>query len=123
MRRYKWFTLEEFSSPDKLGSGSMMNHKLMQMIDIARDIAGFPFIINSGFRTIEHNRRVGGAPNSSHLLGLAADVHCGGSHKRFLMLEAFLEAGFTRIGVGENFMHIDIDSEKSDELIWTYGKK
>jgi len=124
-RRYKWFKLSEFDSPDKEGSGEMMDHAFMQQLDLARDIAGFPFIINSGFRTIDYNRMLinkgyKASKNSSHLLGHAADIHCDSSKKRFLLMEAILDAGFTRIGIGSSFIHVDNDSEKSDLIIWTY---
>lgn len=32
-------------------------------------------IVNSGFRTVEHNRRIGGSPNSQHLIGIASDIN------------------------------------------------
>jgi len=38
----------------------------------ARGISNFHF--TSGVRTVEHNREVGGAKNSAHLFGVAADV-------------------------------------------------
>lgn len=120
MRRYKWFKLEEFASPDRDGSGDMMEHIFMERLDLARDIYGAPMIINSGFRTIEHNKAVGGVKSSSHLLGLAADIHCSSPRKRFLMIEAFLDAGFSRIGIGDTFIHVDCDEEKSELVIWTY---
>ena len=120
MRRYKWFKLAEFDSPDKVGSGELMEDVVMQRLDLARDIYGHPMIISSGFRTIEHNKSVGGSGSSSHLLGWAVDIHCETSRKRFLMLEALLDAGFSRIGIGEDFLHVDADPEKSELVIWTY---
>jgi len=33
-----------------------------------------PIVINSGYRSEEVNRKVGGAPNSNHLSGCAADI-------------------------------------------------
>lgn len=33
-----------------------------------------PVVVNSGFRCAAHNREVGGAAQSRHLLGLAADI-------------------------------------------------
>lgn len=124
-RRYKWFKTSEFDSPDKEGSGEMMDDAFVQQLDLARDIAGFPFIIVSGFRTIEYNRMLinkgyNASRNSSHLLGHAADIHCGSSEKRFLLMEAMLDAGFTRIGIGSEFIHVDNDPEKSNLVIWTY---
>lgn len=35
-----------------------------------------PIVITSGYRSVTHNRRVGGARNSNHLRGLAIDVAC-----------------------------------------------
>jgi zinc D-Ala-D-Ala carboxypeptidase len=122
MNRLKWFTLAEFSSPDCEGSGEMMEEEFLERLDLARDIAGFPFIINSGFRSIAHNKKVGGVKNSSHLLGWAADLHCGSGKRRFLMIEALLDAGFTRLGISGkgSFIHVDCDPEKPQMTIWTY---
>ena len=123
MNRLKWFDISEFASPDSEGSGDMMEIELLERLDLARDIAGFPFIINSGFRSIAHNKKVGGVKNSSHLMGWAADLHCGSGKRRFLMIEAFLDAGFTRLGIsgGDNgFIHVDCDPNKPQMTIWTY---
>lgn len=35
-----------------------------------------PIVINSGYRTEAENRAAGGAKNSYHLFGLAADIRC-----------------------------------------------
>lgn len=40
-----------------------------------RDQLGKPLIINSGYRSKEVNKLVGGAKNSYHLKGMAADIH------------------------------------------------
>jgi hypothetical protein len=37
-----------------------------------------PIIINSGYRSTELNRKVGGAPTSNHLTGCAVDIRCLG---------------------------------------------
>ena len=37
-----------------------------------------PIIINSGYRSPELNRKVGGAANSNHLTGCAVDIRCYG---------------------------------------------
>ena len=121
----KWFKLSEFDSPDEKGSGDMMDTDFLERLDVARDIAGFPFIITSGFRSIAYNRMLidkgyKASKNSSHLLGYAADISCTDSAKRFTLIEALLDAGFTRIGIGGNFIHCDNDPEKRQYIIWTY---
>ena len=37
-----------------------------------------PIIINSGYRSPELNKKVGGAPNSNHLTGCAVDIRVAG---------------------------------------------
>ena len=37
-----------------------------------------PIIINSGFRSAEVNKAVGGSPSSNHLTGCAVDIRCIG---------------------------------------------
>jgi len=116
----KYFKHEEFDSPDKPGSGKLMNSELLEMIDKAREIYGKPIRVNSGYRTKAHNSKVGGVSSSSHLKGLAIDVACVKSDDRFEMLTALLEVGFNRIGVASTFIHVDIDKDKSQNVIWTY---
>jgi len=119
------FNLKEFDSPDLSGSGLNMDKDFLSMLDNARDIAKTPFKITSGYRTKEHNiaiyKKLGKNPiESSHLKGLACDIACSDSRARFLIINALLEAGFTRIGIANNFIHVDSDCEKSQNVIWTY---
>lgn len=116
----KYFKYYEFDSPDVDGSGQMMNSELLQMLDTARELYAKPMVITSGFRTEEHNAKVGGTANSSHLRGLAADISCKTSGERWDMLDSLIKAGFNRIGIAKTFIHVDIDEEKQPFLIWTY---
>ena len=116
----RYFKLEEFDSPDELGSGCNMSQEILSMLDAARKIYGKPMRITSGFRTKTHNKKVGGVESSSHLKGLAADIACSESRNRFDMIKALLEVGFKRLGVAGTFIHVDIDKDKSQNVIWTY---
>jgi hypothetical protein len=56
-----------------------VNVRLVQMLEQLREcLGGRPVIITSGYRCEEHNRAVGGARNSQHLLGNAADIVVAG---------------------------------------------
>ena len=116
----KYFNYSEFDSPDVQGSGQMMDKDFLNLLDQARDRFDKPININSGFRTPAHNESVGGKENSSHLKGLAADVACIASRDRFELIDIFLDLGINRIGIADTFIHIDVDPEKSSNVIWTY---
>jgi uncharacterized protein YcbK (DUF882 family) len=116
----KYFNYEEFDSPDIQGSGQLMDSKLLKMLDQTREIYGKPIRITSGYRTEAHNRNVGGVSGSSHLKGLAVDIACIASSDRYELLYALIKVGFNRIGVAKSFIHVDIDKDKSDNVIWTY---
>lgn len=116
----RFFKLKEFDSPDLKGSGKLMDETFLAMLEDARNIANIPFKINSGFRTIEHNKEAKGKSNSSHLRGLAADIYCVDSRSRFTIVSALQQAGFNRIGISKSFIHCDIDTNKSKNVIWIY---
>jgi uncharacterized protein YcbK (DUF882 family) len=97
-----------------------MNVDFLAKLDEARECAGIPFIINSAFRTPEKNAEVGGKPNSSHLRGLAVDIKVKDSRTRSVVLNSLIGSGFTRMGIGDTFIHVDMDTEKSQNVIWTY---
>lgn len=114
------FQLYEFDSPDEAGSGKYMDESFLSMLDDARGIAGISFTINSGFRTKSHNAYVGGKEKSSHQYGYAADIHCTESRSRFIIIDALIKAGFSRIGIAKSFIHVDNDPDKDGDVSWVY---
>ena len=77
-----------------------------------------PLHISSGHRCAEHNREEGGARNSQHLLGKAADVHANVSME-MLFRAALLVPVFRYGGIGiyepdnGSFLHLDVRGYKS----------
>ena len=116
----KYFEYEEFDSPDIQGSGQLMNKELLSKLDMIREAYGKPIHINSGYRTEAHNEKVGGVSSSSHLKGLAVDISCKSSRDRFELVDLFIKHDINRIGIASSFIHIDIDKDKSANVIWTY---
>lgn len=97
-----------------------MRESTLQMLDKAREIAGVPFVVTSGYRCKEHNEREGGSVTSSHKHGWAADIAANNSKTREAVLRGLIKAGFTRIGISESFIHCDNDPQKTANVMWLY---
>lgn len=85
MKNPKYFDLEEL-----LRSETALNHGIENLpawedvenlkelatdvLDAVRIEWGQPILVNSGYRSVELNARVGGVPTSAHLVGRAVDV-------------------------------------------------
>jgi zinc D-Ala-D-Ala carboxypeptidase len=50
----------------------------VRILQPLRDHLRVPIVVTSGFRTAKVNRKIGGASNSQHLDGDAADIHVPG---------------------------------------------
>ena len=67
------FKVREFRCRD--GSDTIMiDQTLAVLLQAIREHFNKPITITSGYRTAAHNKSVGGAKSSQHLLGKAADI-------------------------------------------------
>jgi hypothetical protein len=88
-----------------------------------RDLLGKPIIITSGYRTPAHNQAIGGASNSMHIYGKAADCHMSGVplHKFLAYLIKYTD--FNGYGIGNplkrggNLIHCDT---RDKFTVWVY---
>jgi uncharacterized protein YcbK (DUF882 family) len=96
-----------------------MNKDFLFVLDEAREFAGIPFVINSAYRSPDHPLSIKN-PSSSHIKGLAVDIKATDSVTRFKIVKALIEVGFTRIGIADTFIHVDLDFDKTQKVIWTY---
>lgn len=112
------FDLSDFDSKDAPGSGRKMDKEFLRLLAKTRRIHRGPFGINSGYRTTAHNREAGGAEGSAHVRGKAADIAFSGDP--WPLIEAGIQAGFRRIGIGRSFVHFDNDGTKPSPAIWFY---
>lgn len=116
--------LSVFDSPDLPGSGSCMDRRLIFMLQQLEARTGYPIFswINSGARSPSHNRKVGGVSNSSHKMPIckAVDIRTSSKFIRNQLVSAARDVGFKRIGVGNTFVHLDVDEGKSQYVAWGY---
>lgn len=120
----EWATIEyfkpsEFDSHDEPGTGAAMQYELVHRLDLLRARFGKPVLVVSGIRTPEHNAEVGGVNESAHIGGWAADIVCMGSKDRYRLVRIALIL-FRRIGIGDSFIHVDLDPTKPQDVIWLY---
>lgn len=120
----KHFKRSEFACPTDPTSGDNMCPSFLQKLDEARDKTNIPYYINSGYRSPERNKEIGGVENSSHtkIPCKAADIRYRSSRQLFVILLGLMSVGFTRFGIGRGFIHVDGDKEKSPNVMWTYYK-
>ena len=95
-----------------------MQEPFMAQLEKARDIAGIPFEINSGYRCQEYDKKFGA--NGNHSTGWAADIAVDVT-TRMKIVKALILAGFERIGVATTFVHCDAVPSKIAGL-WIYDK-
>ena len=122
MSSFKYFKREEFACNCGCGRNEIKD-ELITKLDEARQLAGVPFRINSGYRCDKHNAESGGAVESPHMSGFAADISTTDSRTRWLILESLVNVGFNRIGIGKTFVHADCDPNKDADVVWTYYGK
>ena len=68
------------------------------------EVREYPIIINSGFRSPEVNKAVGGVPSSNHLTGCAVDIRCIGMEQALRYASILLDIS-------------DMSREDFDELL------
>lgn len=107
------FTVEEFersSTADRLGIANRVPAALLPnlrtlcevVLEPLRAFAGKPIVISSGYRCPALNRAVGGASQSQHLRGEAADLHLPSTAE------------------GRTWFSWLIDNTTFDQLIWEH---
>lgn len=107
------FRVREFACQD--GSDPIIiSEKLVKILQAIRSHFGQPVNLTSGYRTVSHNKKVGGADYSQHIYGMAADVVVVGVRPDEVADYAeTLLPNTGGIGRYKDFTHIDVRSTKS----------
>jgi uncharacterized protein YcbK (DUF882 family) len=111
----KNFNLQEFECTHPNHRHVRVDDELVEKLQQLRDRLNVPLIINSAYRCPERNKQVGGADNSQHLYGKAADISL---HTIPLQIEEIKriarQIGFTGVGLYNTFIHLDVRHRQAD---------
>lgn len=103
----KYFKIKEFVCR---GSGeNEIQQELIDRLDKLREEFGQSIRVTSGYRSPEYNKKIGGAPNSTHMLGIAADLAARDLDRLYELAQKY----FMAVGDGrkKGFIHIDLRQE------------
>ena len=115
------FNLDEFASADGTApSGEVLKNltELAKNLEVLRKHIGQPIRVTSGFRSREHNKKIGGATNSFHVLGMAADIQVSkmtpeqvAKAIELLIAEGKMKEG--GLGIYRTWVHYDVRGTKA----------
>lgn len=115
------FSKSEFDSKDgaDMPLDVLENIKVLaKNLQVLRDSIDRPIKINSGYRSPEHNKKIGGVKNSQHVKGKAADIVVSGISPQVLhkIISNLIEEGKMDqggLGLYNSFVHYDIRGTKA----------
>lgn len=116
----KYFSEQEFKKCSPACSLQDMQQAFINLLDLAREVAGIPFVLNSAYRSSAYDKSKGRSGTGAHTKGCAVDIRCNSDKNRFAIIDALRAVGITRIGIGKTYIHADADETKSQNVIWHY---
>lgn len=118
----KNFSLKEFSCKNGIWVPPeyMENvEELAENLQILRYFLNVSIHINSGYRTEDYNKKIGGSKNSQHLYAKAADIRVKTemfTECLYDIIEGLIRTGQMKqggVGLYSNFVHYDIRGTKA----------
>jgi uncharacterized protein YcbK (DUF882 family) len=115
------FSLDEFASADGTApNGEVLKNltELAKNLEVLRKHLAQPIRVTSGFRSKEHNKKIGGALNSFHVLGMAADIQVAKVKPEDVAkaIELLIKEGKMKeggIGIYKTWTHYDVRNVKA----------
>lgn len=97
--------------------------RLATLFENIRAIYDKPIEVLSAYRTISHNRSIGGAKNSQHLYGRALDLRPPkgvGVDRFYRNIKMYVDQfGIKGLGKYKTFVHVDI--RPSSKIVYWFG--
>lgn len=96
-----------------------IDSKTLEVVQAVRDHFAAPVNVSSGHRCPAWNKRVGGASNSQHLHGRAADISVKGIYPKAVYL--WIKSAYPDVSLGlyKGFVHID--TRTSGPAYWDFS--
>jgi uncharacterized protein YcbK (DUF882 family) len=128
MRLTENFNLTEFASKDGSAFPEDVKVNLSELaknLQALRDHFGRSITITSGYRSPAHNVRIGGARDSFHVRGMAADIQISGVTPQsvYNAIELLIKTGKMKeggLGLYKDFCHYDIRGKR---IRWDFSKR
>lgn len=117
MIQIDYFSEAEFKRCVPSCEKSQMDPGFLKRLNQARRLAGIPFVLNSAYRSVEHEKSMNRTGNSMHTKGRAVDIRCLDGNSRFVIVKALIMVGFRGIGISNKFIHVD---DRDYKTIWLY---
>lgn len=123
MSEWRWPNFSPREMASKREGELKINYEAMDKLQALRSAIGRPLIITSAYRSPAHNKAVGGATGSKHLLAEAFDVRMD-NHEPHSFEAYAQQAGFKGFGYypKKGFMHIDLGPARSWGRHWPKPK-
>ena len=86
-----WKQVRYFHQSEFYGGAHEINRDLVLFIDEVRHRYGKPIHINSGVRSIAHNKHIQGAPSSRHIYGEALDISATKGPQRYELIRLLMQ--------------------------------
>ena len=123
-----YFQRSEFTCKDGCGTNKVQQD-LIDMLNVIRAAFSRPVTVTSGTRCVANNAKAGGATNSNHLTGHAADIRCmdrSMTPKQMydVVMRLYNEGKIPQLaGISKNYdsiIHVDVHPKKADGTLRTW---
>lgn len=110
---------------DRLTGALRIDPHFLAWLEEVRKEYGRVMVINSGYRTPEHQEKLTGRRTGAHVDGVAVDVRVAG-RDAYDLLQKAMDYGVSGIGINQTgewsqrYLHLDLWTGKGRPAIWSY---
>jgi zinc D-Ala-D-Ala carboxypeptidase len=100
-----------------------IDEEFLGILNRIRADCGFPLVVTSGYRCLDHPIEAAKPAAGSHTTGRAVDIAVS-RRQAHTLLKVALMCGITGIGVQQNgnkrFIHLDMSDKHPRPTVWSY---